>query len=737
MSTTPWTGRWVWAADAPVDARTLVVLRTDVDLAEVPAVAPARVAAVGRYRLLVDGIEVLTGPPRTNPRRAAYDRADLGPYIRPGRHQLTILAWTWQGPMPWWHPLPGHGNPLQGGAVAFEVDLGDRVVGTDDSWQARVVPGWSVGDASDGVLGRGVERLDVRGLTGDWSRAVEVVPRAPGALPRSTPPSYPVGPVLSYPARTGTPSRHALVREGDVWRVPEGLVVGSLELDVEGPSGATVQVQVAERGRPTRHDAALEVVTDGSRRVVESLDVYGLRAAHVATDAIVRGVSVVDRTRTPLGAHGFSSDDPVLDAVWAAGRRTVTVCSLDTYVDCPTREQRAWVGDAVVHQLVDFATNDDWGLATWYPLMAASPRADGMLPMVVGGDAEAGDGFVIPDWALHWIHAVHTAYRYTGDAEAMAELLPVVEGVLRWFARYVDARGLPTQPIGGVLIDWAAVRTDGASAALAGLYGRALTEYAELCAVTGDHGRISWARQQHLLLSKGFEVFWDPRTRRYRDALVDGVLLPSASQHTHAAALVGGLVPSDRVTDVVARLTEEEHLVHASFAKADGPAEPNSELDGSAYLGSGPPEPWWDTDLQVVRAQPFFRYVVHDALDLVGRRDLLAGLCLDWAVLLERTRDTLSETWYGGTTCHAWSATPTRDLTTRVLGIEPAEPGFTKVRVAPALGHLAFAEGSAPTPFGPVHVRVEGSDVVVDSPVPVELGDQVASSRRRAADSSL
>jgi hypothetical protein len=42
-----------------------------------------------------------------------------------------------------------------------------------------------------------------------------------------------------------------------------------------------------------------------------------------------------------------------------------------------------------------------------------------------------------------------------------------------------------------------------------------------------------------------------------------------------------------------------------------------------------------------------------------------------------------------------------------VLGIEPAAPGFAKVRITPHLGSLAWAEGSYPTPRGVIRVRHE------------------------------
>ena len=134
--------------------------------------------------------------------------------------------------------------------------------------------------------------------------------------------------------------------------------------------------------------------------------------------------------------------------------------------------------------------------------------------------------------------------------------------------------------------------------------------------------------------------------------------------------------------------------------------------------GAGTRTPWWDVEREVVRAQPFFRYVVHDALVAAGRADLIPSQCLDWTMALERCDSSLTETWFGGTVSHGWSATPTRDLVQRTLGVTPSEPGFAVALVEPALGPLAWAEGSVPTPAGLLHVRAEPGRVVVDSPIP-------------------
>jgi len=52
--------------------------------------------------------------------------------------------------------------------------------------------------------------------------------------------------------------------------------------------------------------------------------------------------------------------------------------------------------------------------------------------------------------------------------------------------------------------------------------------------------------------------------------------------------------------------------------------------------------------------------------------------------------------------CHGWASGPTAWLSQHVLGVKPVEPGSTRVVVSPKLGHLRWAEGSYPTPLGPI-----------------------------------
>ena len=50
---------------------------------------------------------------------------------------------------------------------------------------------------------------------------------------------------------------------------------------------------------------------------------------------------------------------------------------------------------------------------------------------------------------------------------------------------------------------------------------------------------------------------------------------------------------------------------------------------------------------------------------------------------------------------------PAYFLPAYVLGVQPAAPGFTRVRIEPNLTDLDFAEGTIPTPLGEIALRWE------------------------------
>ncbi len=737
-----WHADWIWAESAPF-GRHVVALQTHFDVETIPASVPARWCADSRVTLYVNGHEIGRGPVRANPRMQPADDYDIATLLTPGRNTIAALVTKYGGPTPWYLPPPPS-TQVAWGAFVFEARLYHRWIVSDTAtWTGVVLEGWGADQAS-GISGRGKETVDAAALPRDWQTAEvgwpAVIKRdshSTGESGRRRAPTYPMGPFGGRPVTWPTPTDVAMTKQSpDAWRV-DRVTPGTIVVDVEGPAGAVVTVTAAEfvddNGRPTpnEHDAEVAFTLDGTRRTLESFDYYGGRGVLVdaPTEVTVHSLTVRERLHPVAGNASFECSDPVLNQIWAVGRRSVTINSFDAYTDCPTREQRAWTGDSVVHQMVDLTTNFDWSLARRHPRLTAVPRADGMLPMAVAGDIEAGDWTIIPDWALHWVHAVWNLYRYTGDRDEVASLLGVVEGVVRWFIPFCDDDGLPIDVYGWVIIDWSAIYNEGVCAALCGLWGRALLEFAEMAAWLGDRGRAKWAKDTHARLTKGFERLWDKKRKRYVDSLVPDAPRAVASQHGQAAAIVGGLAPKRRIPRLVEVITDRANHVHAAFS-VDGPADPYDGLEegpirvGGDYLRIGHPDKqWWDEN-RVVAAQPFFRYVVHDALVAAGRADLLVDQCRDWAVALKRCDTSWTECWFGGTVSHGWSSTPTRDLMQRVLGVTPAEPGFTVASIEPNLGNLTWARGVVPSPAGAISVSVDDTTVTVESPVPFVFGGE-------------
>ncbi|MFI6818597.1 alpha-L-rhamnosidase C-terminal domain-containing protein [Nonomuraea sp. NPDC050328] len=725
-----WTGHWIWAPRLEGSDRRVLFRRT-LTLTEVPERVPFRITTDSRHVLCVNGVELARGPVRHGPRSLSYDHGDAAPALRPGLNVITVLARFYGHPTPWWEPSPATFT-LGRGSMAAEFVLGDEVLGTDASWRCTVPAAWTPGRPKHQLVSQIPEVLDARLLDPAWTRpeyddsswepAQLIEARAVvGGAPDSRPPSDPFGALLPRPI----PPLTATVRQADVqagaapgeFRADFGDVVsGTLRLTLRGPSGSVVDGALVEVDSPIGRQTANSfryTLRGGEAESFETADPVGGRHAVLSVTGaaeLVR-VEVVERLRPRPPGPFFECSDQRLTEIYAAGLRTVDLTAHDAYLDCPTREQRAWTGDSVVHQSVDLIANPDWSLARHHPKLAAQPRPDGLLGMVAAGDFASPALPSIPDWALHWIRSVHNLYRYTGDRALVADLLATVEGVLRWFVPFRGGDGLLHDVTGWVLIDWSPVQVTGASAALNALWARALADFAEMAAWLGDLGRAHWARDLHAGVAAGFEAFWDAG----RGAYLDTLDIRSVSEHVAATAVCAGLVPGHRRAEVLRLLLDRAALFTRSPMGARG-----TDQDGpvSSEPVSTRALPDWDVERLVVGAQPFYRYVVHDALALLGAADRIAELCLDWAPM---RHGAFRECWEGGSFCHGWSATPTRDLVTYVLGLTPAEPGYTKVRVAPRLGPLTWARGAVPTPHGLVTVEVRDGDLTVDSPVPYEV----------------
>lgn len=505
------------------------------------------------------------------------------------------------------------------------------------------------------------------------------------------------------------------------------VVFGHVEFDLEAPAGVELDLdlresvtEVGEEGRQ-----GLRYIARGSADRFRSAEPHGLRAIAVrargegAADARLREVRVRETVHKGRERAAFVSSDPELDALWRAGLRTLEVCSSDAYIDCPTREQRAWVGDGTVHLEVDLLTSSDAGAARRYIELCASPGAQGLLPMAVAGDIEDAAATTIPAFSLMWVHGVSTYATHQGIDEVVREALPVAERILRWFSQFRDARGTLCDVPGWGLVDWSSTYTDWRSSVFTALWARALVEFADLSHAVGNDGNARWARQVYGAARVGFEDFWDPTRGIYLDRAPDATPRSrAASQLASASAIVAGLVPADRLAGVARRISDPRLLVTRSWLWESGGGFDAAAMD--AWMRR-PPEPDWAVERQVVRAQPFGLSVVHDALGETGCIDGLLASVRSWSGFLVDGYDTFGEGWGWGTRAHGWSASPTRDLITRVVGARPEGYGGSIWSIDPSLGPLAHARAAIETAHGLLEVAVTGDEIVLDAPMPTRI----------------
>jgi alpha-L-rhamnosidase len=766
-----WNARWIWmvesfapvtpvapAATAPPEMwNRFCYLRKTFDLSRVPDSVPARVTADSRFVLYVNGREVARGPARSHPARLSWKEIDLAPHLAAGRNAIAALVRFYGQPNPWWIPAPAN-YQLGFGSFAFEAPaIG---VASGASWKASPAPYRRNPAAAQGLLQAPTEVLDGAAAPQGWSAAdfddgawVPARELSAGTLaanrvripvePYPAPEHDDLAALTAIPVALAelsrvrvpansadeprdaalAPSAHGEGPDLAITWDAEGTTLATPWVEVRGPAGATVDLYAGEDLRSDgiaeispRFYMARYILRGGASERFEGYEAVGFRylTAVARGGAQIDAVGAIERRYPRSGEARFESDDLRLNKIWRVGARTLDLCSTDAFVDCPGREQRAWLGDSYIHSLVSFVTNTDWRLVRRHlRICAHSQRGDGLLAMVAAGDM-AISGTTIPDYSLHWVRALARYFEYSGDIATVRELAPAATEVLAAFERYRGDDGLIRGMPGWIFIDWAMTQKAEVTGALDALYAAALEDFALLAdAAVGDARLADDARARADRTRAAFDLLWDEAAGAYVDAAEARHPLRRISQQTNAIAIVSGCAPRARWDRILSCILDDSRLVVTPTISDNHMAYIAQRMDPAEYVE-------FDPEHSVVAAQPFFTHIVHDAIVRAGRRGEVAARCLRWWPQIERGNTTFEEYWGAGSgtgsRCHAWSATPTFDLTTHVLGVRPLAPGYAEAEVAPLFGDLRHLEAAVPTPHGMIEVAIDrerGGEVVI------------------------
>ncbi|HST86265.1 MAG TPA: family 78 glycoside hydrolase catalytic domain [Kineosporiaceae bacterium] len=722
-----WSGTAIspdWDEDTSVDNPPALLRRTFTLAAEVRR-ARLYVTAHGVTEVEINGTKVgeqaLLPGWTTYSHRLRVATFDVTTRLQPGAN--TIGAWLADG---WYRGRLGfdggtrniYGDRL---ALLAQLEIEDvhgrvTVVRTDESWQAsrgpilrsglydgerydarKEIPNWSGAGVIEGPAWSGVRPVerDLATLTGFDGPYVQCVADVP-----------PVD------VRELGSSRYLLDFGQNL--------VGRLRIQVRGAAGDTVRLTHAEvlqdgelYRRPLRDAEALDEYIlrgDPDGEVWEPrFTVHGFRYAEI--DGWV-GDSVRDHVvarvyHSDLRATGsFECSDELVNrlhenVIWSMRGNMV-----DLPTDCPQRDERlGWTGDVQVFAPTAAFLFDCSGfLGSWLKDLDAEQLPDGTVPWYVpvipGGDywtpirpgAAWADAVVLTPWTL-W-------ERY-GDRDILERQFDGAKAWVDLVARLSDDDHVWRS--GFQLGDWldpiappedpAAGRTDRHLVATA--YAAWSARHVGLSAAVLGRSREAQAyaalAQQ---IRAGFQAAY---------VLPDGTLTSDAPT-AYALAIMFDLLPAD--------LRERAGRRLADLVRASG------HLIATGFVGTP---------------------LICDALTRAGfvedaYRLLLQRQCPSWLFMVEMGATTIWERWDsmlpdgsvnpgGMTSFNHYALGAVADWLHRVVaGLQPAAPGYRRVRFAPRPGGgLTSAQAVHESPYGRISIswRYAGDVLIVDTLVPI------------------
>jgi alpha-L-rhamnosidase len=402
---------------------------------------------------------------------------------------------------------------------------------------------------------------------------------------------------------------------------------------------------------------------------------------------------VIFSTADMLHDGSLQTSDPELNELWQMGAYTWQLCALDGAMDCPTREQREWVGDGELELLVNAVADGNYDIARKFLLdVARDQRQDGAIPSVAASGVS--DVWVIDDYMFSFINAAYEYYLESNDKEFLARIYPNIVRTMQWFDRHRQPDGyLGTMPY-WVFLDWSMPDQKGESSILNALYAHTLKNAAELAGVMNDtRSKGQWTEGARKIDTTWHGKFWNPNRQLYVDAVSDGKQSEHVSQLANADAVLFGLAPKALVLGILQHITDPFHVKAQS-------------LDSTTLKLVQPDGPI-DYSHDIVQSQAYGMYFVMGALAKSGMSmDAISIIRRLWGPMRDAGNGTFWEQFrqVNGTSCHAWSATPTYILSEVVLGVRPTAPGFGSMVVAPQILDLSWARGAVPTPNGIVNV---------------------------------
>ena len=716
---TDWSARWIGSSAKAVQGSVASCLRKEITLEQKPKKVTAWITSTN-YLLYINGKPAARGPADfghdftgASSKRWFYDCRDLTAYFQPGKNALGV-------------ELLGCNNLLL--EMLIEYPDGKSItINSDDSWKGTSSAYLKTAEipAEDlEKIGKKVKvQFDAKAepvgwlLTGfddsTWPACkVGGSPADPlviNELPPLMEARYPFFEISHVtggvtvpekPLQTGHP---IMVKgEGQFSVHFDKIMAGRCGIKVKGCKGARLYLAVNETNEWGGKIYQIEL-RDGIQ-FFESRDYSSLGTISVAVRNAAEPVEILDVSADflsqPVEYKGsFSCSDEALNKLWKSGRWSTQICMITHHLDSPQHQEPiSDYGDYLIADLVNYVSmgSSPWlarqDLRKWAWVMENSKYQT-----------------FHTSYIFFWLQSLVNYYQFTGDKSVVDELTPNVHAVIDQFSSYLGKNGIISEAPNYMFMDWVRVHDDKdpsikfvchhppaviGQGYMTALFYRALSDAITISKLTNDTAHVAKYESLRKLIAEAYQKeLWNPDRGLYRDGkpfvtsvqpskwFPADVQMESFSVQNNALAVLHDLAP----TAQLAPITE------ATIANKN-----------------------WDVT-------PYFMHFVFESIThagLFGKYGV--GKMHEYKVVPE-TQTVREMGPDRGDYSHGWIASPTYQMSSKILGINPDAPRFDKILIRPELCGLQWAKGVVPTPHGNVAVfwHVAAGNLNMEVTIPV------------------
>lgn len=399
----------------------------------------------------------------------------------------------------------------------------------------------------------------------------------------------------------------------------------------------------------------------------------------------------IEYTHYPhLSEGGFFSNDEILNKIFEVGKHTTEICRQTIELDSPTHQENlGCTGDYYISSLISYFCFGDTSLSKFDILRTAE-----YLRMTDGKMFHTS-------YSLIWVMMLYDNYMFSGNEDVLVKCKDVLGALLKRFDSYTGEHGVLENAPNYMFIDWIYIDKYNlhhppmalGQTVLNAFYYKALLTAKEIYSVLEMTDEALECQQKAESLKCSFnKCFLDKEKGMY----------------------LGGMnvkyVPSDWLPE---NTDTKYYLKHANILAAlYDLCDDGKEIIEKVIRDKTP-------------IQPYFTHFLIEAIYHVGLFDKY-GLkeIYKWKDLVDECDKGMKEAWeiftgYEYDYSHAWGATPTYQLMSKISGLEIKAPGFKKISLNPDLYGLKFANIKIPTPYGTIELEMN-KEVTVKIPDGIE-----------------